>query len=521
MPRRTSPGVQSAIEYIIGGINSGKFTKIHHLPPIKTLSSDAKVSITTMCKATQRLKEQGVLEGLPSQRIRVCVDRFDPEECVQYQEQSNEIPSKEESQYAWKRVREQIRKDILNGVYPPGDPFPSHKEIKNRYNVAFLTLKKSLDSLCAEGVIVPCKRTFMVPPLFSGKSNVRIVFFTMVEGPVEFNTTGEFIRYFEVECKKAGIQYDVVKYFLDDGELRFEDATHVFSDYSDDDNTLGYLVPVKAPDAGWDSVLRTLGHFKKPIAILDDIGGWKLNPLIPSVNAQIFCSRVSSHPARKMARYLYGLGHRKIAYISPFHASAWSQNRLKGFVDVYDSADNGSEVVPFVFNNPPLIHEFYSDEACRRAGYDSLLAFYNEWKKGKPKEFLRLTDFNFLDFIPNELFSRGELHMRTGELFEKAAKNSDITAWVCANDEIALAALHYCEEKGIEVPGQVSVVGFDDRYDSVKRGLTSYNFNDAAIFHSMIRYLLNRRTFPAKPSRRPVEIEGMIMERLTSGVARR
>jgi DNA-binding LacI/PurR family transcriptional regulator len=51
---------------------------------------------------------------------------------------------------------------------------------------------------------------------------------------------------------------------------------------------------------------------------------------------------------------------------------------------------------------------------------------------------------------------------------EKAAKKilSDKnapTAFVCVNDEVALGVINACEELGLNVPGDISIIGFDDR----------------------------------------------------------
>ena len=50
-----------------------------------------------------------------------------------------------------------------------------------------------------------------------------------------------------------------------------------------------------------------------------------------------------------------------------------------------------------------------------------------------------------------------------------------LTAIVAGNDKMALGALHYLHRKGIDVPGRVSVVGFDDLQQSayVRPSLTT------------------------------------------------
>src|SRR5687768_12192401 len=41
-------------------------------------------------------------------------------------------------------------------------------------------------------------------------------------------------------------------------------------------------------------------------------------------------------------------------------------------------------------------------------------------------------------------------------------RDKDVTALFAGNDKMAVGALHYLTRNGVEVPGQVSVVGFDD-----------------------------------------------------------
>jgi LacI family transcriptional regulator len=55
------------------------------------------------------------------------------------------------------------------------------------------------------------------------------------------------------------------------------------------------------------------------------------------------------------------------------------------------------------------------------------------------------------------------------------AAHPDLTAIVAGNDKMALGAMHYFYSKGIEVPSQISVVGFDDLQQSayVRPSLTT------------------------------------------------
>ncbi|MDF2938305.1 MAG: LacI family transcriptional regulator [Paenibacillaceae bacterium] len=75
------------------------------------------------------------------------------------------------------------------------------------------------------------------------------------------------------------------------------------------------------------------------------------------------------------------------------------------------------------------------------------------------------------------------------------------TAWVCANDEIALAALTVLEKKGLKVPEEVSVTGFDDIGESrlAKVPLTTVHVKKVQLGERAVAALLDRAREPDKP----------------------
>ncbi|MGA0567705.1 LacI family DNA-binding transcriptional regulator [Rathayibacter sp. KR2-224] len=50
----------------------------------------------------------------------------------------------------------------------------------------------------------------------------------------------------------------------------------------------------------------------------------------------------------------------------------------------------------------------------------------------------------------------------------EVADRSDVSAVFCANDQLALGVLHALHERGRDVPGDISVVGFDDNPESAE-----------------------------------------------------
>ena len=77
------------------------------------------------------------------------------------------------------------------------------------------------------------------------------------------------------------------------------------------------------------------------------------------------------------------------------------------------------------------------------------------------------------------------------------------TAVICGNDVLALGALFECRARGVEVPGEVSIAGFDDLDLSanVDPPLTTMRVPDAEMGHRAAEYLIARidhETAPAK-----------------------
>jgi LacI family transcriptional regulator, gluconate utilization system Gnt-I transcriptional repressor len=105
------------------------------------------------------------------------------------------------------------------------------------------------------------------------------------------------------------------------------------------------------------------------------------------------------------ARYLIGLGHRHLATISAPH-DARSEKRLAGF-----------------------------DRAAAEQG---------------------LATWHFASDLPSSVQVGSQL------LTELAGQRPEVTAVFCGNDNLALGALFECQRREIEVPGRLSIVGFND-----------------------------------------------------------
>ena len=97
------------------------------------------------------------------------------------------------------------------------------------------------------------------------------------------------------------------------------------------------------------------------------------------------------------------------------------------------------------------------------------------------------------DAVPSEAadFSTAGGYAAASRLF---ARGADWTALFCANDEMAVGALACCAERGLRVPADVSVIGYDDTPTAefaVPR-LTSVHMPIREVTQAATRTLLNR-----------------------------
>jgi len=135
-----------------------------------------------------------------------------------------------------------------------------------------------------------------------------------------------------------------------------------------------------------------------PIVLLDNIASDKS---LPSVTIDNFnsCSNSTKH--------LWNLGHRRIGFVSGLLDSDVSKDRLRGYISALSSFD--------IKENKSLIFKGdYSYESGEKAG----------------------------DYF--------------------ASLSHPPSAIICANDSMAIGAMKILQEKGLRIPIDISIIGFDD-----------------------------------------------------------
>ncbi|MOA41961.1 HTH-type transcriptional repressor PurR [compost metagenome] len=75
------------------------------------------------------------------------------------------------------------------------------------------------------------------------------------------------------------------------------------------------------------------------------------------------------------------------------------------------------------------------------------------------------------------------------------------TAFVCANDAIAVCTMNVLDQMGISVPADISVTGFDNIEDSYTRvpGITTVNVEKETLGRRAVLMLLEKMKYPGFP----------------------
>ncbi|MEK7392593.1 MAG: substrate-binding domain-containing protein, partial [Fibrobacterota bacterium] len=201
---------------------------------------------------------------------------------------------------------------------------------------------------------------------------------------------------------------------------------------------------------------------------------------------------------RTMSEFVSSLPHRKVAWVSPFHGSVWSTNRLEGFKS---SLTPGIEMVD-------AVHDWNS-----------------EWdiqvKVAWAKETLDRFDLEGLDPL-NDLdalrrpFVEAMTRQRCLEIFGPALEQalaSGATLWVAGSDLISRWCLHWLALRGMEVPRDLALVSFDDTRDASRLNLSSLRFDVQSMARGMIRQVLSSK----QDHKLVTRYTGFVVERGSTG----
>jgi DNA-binding LacI/PurR family transcriptional regulator len=301
-------------------------------------------------------------------------------------------------------------------------------------------------------------------------------------------------------------------------------------------------------------VLRQIESGGMPVAILDQTGEFTLPPPLAIVpHVRLFrCAAITA--GRQVGRILLSHGHEKIAYISHQHQAQWSQDRCAGLGEPFAKAGFSDAVIPVVSNQiggycervfgaagldrkdflrliRGLEEESQYTEAFKSDEFDSLANSFVATNAGTARiihaAMVRFSELagEPLDPVFHKRAQRAFFDAVTesiigaemDRLFEKAFATAGISAWVAATDGTAVAAGGFLRKHGVDIPADLSLVGFDNSFIALDHRVSSYDFNVPLLVQTMLDFIHDPLRFNRRFSDAPMEVEGYFVLRDTLG----
>jgi DNA-binding LacI/PurR family transcriptional regulator len=206
-------------------------------------------------------------------------------------------------------------------------------------------------------------------------------------------------------------------------------------------------------------------------------------------------------------------GHNHAAYITPFHADSWSQERYEGARKVFAMAGEGFSLALYAENHS-IKDRYYETAGWIQTGGQRIEKLLERWRSNIPPCYHPEVGL-LLGRLRGGVFMWGAVRATLEPLLRSALEETRISALIMANDFAARIALQYCHRRKIAVPERIAIVGFDDAEESRDLRITTYNFNFNALATAIVHYLLHPWA-GHWGRRRIVEIEGRIIERSTT-----
>jgi len=490
-----------ADQYLLRVIADHTSSGIAKLPTIRYMAREAGVSYVSMVKGVERLKQQGTLSSRGGSGIYIKTLK------------EHEAPLPVNIPH-WQRVYDLIIDQIERGIFVPGDMLPTKKEMASTFGVCFRTVNHAVTELNKKGIVNQYKKGFRIPEIHSSQVQAKVVLVSSCDKDgvlLEITPrTQEHYRIIEREAARLGLQLEILGYNVQTHEW-FHNNKALLSVHSfiKEFSILGIVIwTIGFSRPRSIEILRIFGNSGHPIAVLDENETIRLQDCIGK-NIRHFSMACSVRAGMDVADYIFKRGHRKVAYISPAHIPAWSRYRLNGLVERFNDYNLKNAIKTFTIDRPLIT----SSKSAYMSLMDQMMKPYATDTVRKEQSIFvsamyALAEQNFIEY---HRVSQREL---LTPFFEQALQEKDIFIWVCANDFTAFNAIDFLNRNDIAVPEKISVIGFDDTYQSHLRKVSSYNFNAQSILHQMLQYIC-RSELQRRKQLHTIEVPGFVVERDT------
>lgn len=364
------------------------------------------------------------------------------------------------------RLSKAFDQDFERGFIKPSKPLPQSKELAQRYNVSFNTLRKFLDGKVSLGILKREGRQYLFVQnraFTHGNSLGELIFVTRCNSWGGFTPESEReLDFLRLVYKKAGAeQYKLTLLGINDETGKIVDRSGKERNLSDYPNAVGAILSTLLVQR-FQPLLNFFASAKFPIAV------WWEHPessvpknFIKKLNWTFFNSTFGSKPGKETGHYLMGLGVKEINYFSPYHNSSWSKDRLNGLID-----------------SGLVVHPYVDDEYASPWDYKEIAR--KKVEKNSVEIYARNLEKNKLRSLAEQAFAD--------------RKGMPNIPWVCVNDEVAGLFIEMAEEQKMDISSPEKgpiFVAFDNSIESFLLRIPSYDFNTEALVEQIFYSISN------------------------------
>lgn len=412
------------------------------LPSIRKLAAHYGVSTLTIHKTLRKIQQQGKIFCIPNKGYFWGVKWLrDP------------IPSvKKASKFEEAKAR--LFADFQCGAYHPSDPLPTQQALAQLYRLAPTRIGVLFQQFVQIGVLIRKGRSYFLAAQDSVNSHTTVLIVSRcnAEGQLLFDSEREtdFMKAFHRERMRCNMRLAVAGWYEErPGIGKFLDANgKEFRIQKTPGILLGVIVSTWMMASPLE-VLKRLWKLNVPVSV------WWEHPqeLFPrpvrSRSSTVgFNISFGSSAGVAVGRYLLRQGHHhRIAFISPFHASEWSKNRLLGLQQGFYQP--GREV------------QVYVDDT-----YDSAGTYHRVYGVAAGEQMIR-------------------------QCLSSIIANTDLmleTVWVAVNDHTALILIEILKERGWARP---YIISFDNSTIAEANRIDSFEFHTEGMVRQMFYHLQN------------------------------
>ena len=438
------------------------------LPSVRALMKAYNVSSGTVQAALRNLEKSKLICRLQGKGCFWAQDGI-----VNVCKKSASPPVRES---AFQKIERLFREDWDRGSFRIDEPLPLMKELAQRYNTSQAILRKFLNEKVQQGSLTRSGRQFhfirkreaTTPAPLS-----EIIFVTRCNSWGGFTAESEReMDFLRMVYKKAGAEhYKLILLGINENSGKLIDRSGKTRKLSDFQNAVGAILstllvmePLK--------LLQMFAGINYPVAVWWEHPPASIPPrYLQRGNWTFFNSTFGPAPGIEMGKYLLAHGINQVAFLSPYHNSSWSIDRLAGLEQA------GLNVIGYTDS------EFASP-------WD-----FKQIARGKVEK-------HSVEAYARELLKRKMIPLIQN-------KEYGLIPIVCVNDDVASVLLEMQEEGRIGELGEI--YSFDNSAESYLLRLPSYDFNTQALVEHMFYCIANTDAF--RQQRKIQQILGQVVEK--------